>query len=138
MVPQAASFPINFVSPGIAAPAQRGEALVGAHAGAVGRLTVLVLEPGTFKLSGPLSETGVGALSGATVEVLSGIGQGLRTTSHSNGYALYGVAGPVRVRASAEGFTPQVLDLVVTNHGATQAFALTLVKQPRTFRESGR
>ena len=75
---------------------------------------MLVLEPGTFKLSGPLSETGVGALNGATVEVLSGIGQGLRATSNSKGYALYGVAGPVRLRASAEGFTPQVLDVVVT------------------------
>jgi hypothetical protein len=123
--PNAESFPIHFTSPGIAAPAQRGEATVSANAGGIGRLTVLVLEPGTFKLTGPVSEPGVGALNGATVEVLSGIGQGLRATSNSKGYALYGVAGPVRLRASADGFTPQVLDVVVTGNDATQAFALT-------------
>ena len=83
-----------------------------------------VLEPGTFKLSGSLSEDGVGALHGATVEVLSGTGTGLRATSDSKGYALYGVAGPVRLRASAEGFTPQVLDVVVTGD-TTQALDLT-------------
>jgi hypothetical protein len=55
--PNATSFPIHFTSPGIAAPAQRGEALVVANAGTVGRLNVLVLEPGTFKLSGVVSET---------------------------------------------------------------------------------
>ena len=118
--PNAELFPIYFTSPGIAAPARRGEATVSANAGGIGRLTVRVLEPGTFKLGGPLSETGVGALHGATVEVLSGVGQGLRATSDSKGYALYGVAGPVRLRASAEGFTPQVLDVVVTGD-TTQA-----------------
>jgi hypothetical protein len=123
--PNAESFPIHFISPGIAAPAQRGEATVVANAGAIGRLTVLVLEPGTFRLTGAVSETGVGPLSGATVEVLSGIGQGLRATSASKGYSLYGVAGPVRLRASAEGFTPQILDVVVTGNDATQGFALT-------------
>ena len=123
--PNGESFPIHFVSPGIAAPARRGEAVVSARTEAVGRLTVMVLEPGTFKLSGPVSETGVGSLFGVTVEVLSGIGQGLRATSDRNGYALYGVAGPVRLRASAEGFTPQDLDVVVTGNDATQAFDLT-------------
>ena len=125
--PSAASFPIHFIGPGIAAPAQRGEALVVANAGAIGRLTVLVLEPGTFKLSGPVSEAGVGALYGATVEVLSGIGQGLQATSDSHGYALFGVSGPVRLRASADGFAPLVHDVVVTGNDATQAFDLTPV-----------
>ena len=63
--PNGAEFPIHFTSPGIAAPAQRGEALVSANAGMLGRLNVLVLEPGTFKLTGLVSETGVGALYGA-------------------------------------------------------------------------
>jgi hypothetical protein len=124
--PNAESFPIYFISPGTAGPARRGEAVVSARAEAVvGRLTVMVLEPGTFKLSGPVSETGVGSLFGVTVEVLSGIGQGLRATSDRNGYALYGVAGPVLLRASAEGFTPQVLDVVVTSNDSRQAFDLT-------------
>ena len=123
--PNSTSFPIHFTSPGIAAPAERGEALVVANAGTVGRLSVLVLEPGTFKLSGVVSEEGVGVLFGATVEVLSGVGQGLKATSDAKGYGLYGVSGPVRLRASAEGFTPQVHDVVVTGNDATQAFALT-------------
>lgn len=124
-MPNSESFPIHFTSPGTAAPAIRGEAVVAAIAGAVGRLTVMVMEPGTFKLSGTVSETGVGALFGVTVDVLSGIGQGLRAISNSKGYALYGVAGPVRLRASAEGFTPEVLDVVVTGTDATQPFTLT-------------
>jgi hypothetical protein len=124
--PDATSFPIHFTGPGIAAPAQRGEANIGANAsGKIARLNVLVLEPGTFKLSGPVSEAGVGALFGATVEVLSGIGQGLHATSDSNGYALYGVSGPVRLRASADGFAPLVHDVVVTDNGATESFVLT-------------
>jgi len=134
--PTAESFPIHFTSPGIAAPAQRGEAIVVADAvGTLARLSVMVLEPGTFKLSGTISEAGAGPLLyGATVEVLSGIGQGLRAvpgswinadTWDSKRYSLYGVAGPVRLRASAEGYTPQVRDVVVTGNDATQAFALT-------------
>ena len=123
--PNGASFPINFASPGIAAPAQRGEALVVANAGTIGRLTALVLEPGTFKVTGLVSEAGVGALDGAMVEVLSGVGQGLQATSNSKGYALYGVSGPVRLGASADGFTPQVHDVVVTGNDATEAFILT-------------
>ena len=124
-LPNDTSFPIHFTSPGIAAPAQRGEALVRANAGTVGRLNVMVLEPGTFKLSGVVSEEGVGALHGATVEVLSGVGQGLKATSDSKGYGLYGVSGPVRLRASADGFTPQIHDVAVTGNDATQAFDLT-------------
>ena len=35
------------------------------------------------------------------------------------------MAGQVQVRVSAEGFAPQVLNLVVVAHGATHAFELT-------------
>ena len=125
-LPNATSFPIHFTSPGAAAPAQRGEVTIVTNAsGTIARLNVLVLEPGTFKLSGPVSEAGVGALFGATVEVLSGNGRGLQATSDSHGYALYGVSGPVRLRASADGFAPQVHDVVVTDNGATESFVLT-------------
>lgn len=126
--PNAPSFPIHFTSPGIAGTARRGDANIVANAsGMRATLNVLVLEPGTFKLSGPVSEAGVGALYGATVEVLSGIGQGLQATSDSHGYALYGVSGAVRLRASADGFAPQVHDVVVTGNDATQPFDLTPV-----------
>jgi hypothetical protein len=128
--PNAGGFAIHFTGPGVAAPAERGETLVVANAGKIARLNVLVLEPGTFKLRGLVSEGGVGTLSGATVEVLSGIGQGLHATSDSKGYALYGVAGPVRLHASADGFTPQIHEVVVTGNDAADSFALTLVDTP--------
>ena len=123
--------PICFTDPGVAAPAQRGEVTIVANlSGRLARLTVLVLERGTFKVTGLVSEAGVGALSGATVEVLSGIGQGIHATSDRNGYALYGVAGPVRLRASADGFTAQTHEVVVTGNDAADSFALTLIDTP--------
>jgi hypothetical protein len=123
---------IHFTGPGVAAPAQRGEALVGAYTGKLARTLVLVLEPGTFKLSGSIvSEAGGGPMSGVTVEVLSGSGQGLRTLTSGKGeYALYGVAGPVRIRASADGFSPQVHDVVVNAFGVTESFTLPPVEAP--------
>jgi hypothetical protein len=115
----------------VAADAKRGEITVSAIAGGkVGFLNVLVLEPGTYKLKGEVSESGVGSLTGATVKVLSGTGQGLQAITNGQGYALYGVAGPVRVRASAEGFTPQVHDVVVTENNVTETFTLTPVHPP--------
>lgn len=129
--PNATSFPIHFTSPGIAAPARRGDANIVANAsGMRATLNVLVLEPGTYKLSGLVSEADVGPLYGATVEVLSGIGQGLQATSGSHGYALYGVSGAVRLRASADGFTPQIHEVVVTGNDAADSFALRPIDAP--------
>jgi len=128
--PNARGYAIHFTSPGVAAPAERGETLVVANAGKIARLNVLVLEPGTFKLRGLVSEAGVGALYGATVEVVSGIGQGLQATSNSQGYGLYGVSGPVQLRASADGFTPQIHEVVVTGNDAADSFALTPIDAP--------
>jgi hypothetical protein len=91
---------------------------------------VLVLESGTFKLSGVVSESDGGPLEGVTVEVLSGTGSGLHATTDGQGrYALYGVAGLVRLHASADGFTPQDHDVVVTGNDATDGFALTTVER---------
>lgn len=65
---------------------------------------VLVLEDGTFRVTGRVEESGAG-LSGAQVEVVSGTGTGLRTTTTGGGsYALYGLAGDVRIDATLEGF----------------------------------
>ena len=47
-------------------------------------MNVLVLEPGTFKLGGGVSDSSGGTISGVTVEVLSGTGKGLKaTTGHA-------------------------------------------------------
>jgi hypothetical protein len=77
-------------------------------------LTVLVLEPGTFRISGTVTEARGGPLS-AAIEIVSGRGTGLHTTTARGQYALYGVAGDVQLRASADGFETQVHRTVVTD-----------------------
>ena len=60
-------------------------------------MNVLVLEPGTFKLSGVVSDSSGGMISGVTVEVLSGTGKGLKATTDSHGqYAFMEWPGPCR------------------------------------------
>jgi hypothetical protein len=125
---------IRFTSAGVAVAdaSGRGETPVSAlYGGKSGSIQVLVLETGSFKLSGVVSESGGGSLDGVTVAVLSGTGQDLQATTGGHGhYALYGVAGPVRLRAAADGFAPQVHDVVVVGNDATDTFALTRLAAP--------
>jgi hypothetical protein len=88
-------------------------------------LAVDILQPGTFKLTGTLTQAGGGPIH-ARVEVLSGIGQGLSASGFGS-YALYGLSGPAQLRASvsAENFIAQVQDVVVNGPGVTQDFALS-------------
>jgi len=125
---------VYFTSPGVAFGANRGEFDIAALMDGkwpYASFHVFVLESGTFKLSGVVSESDGEALEGVTVEILSGTGRGLHATTDGHGrYALYGVAGPVRLHASADGFTPQDHDVVVTGNNATDGFALTTVERP--------
>ena len=85
---------------------------------------VLILPTGTFKLSGTVRDIG-GTLDSATVEVISGTGAPQSTRSSFNGtYALYGVAGQIRLRVSASGYQPQEDVIVVSDHAARD-FSLT-------------
>jgi hypothetical protein len=81
-------------------------------------LPVLVLEPGTYRISGTV--TSAGLPESAAIEIVSGRGIGLRTTSNSLGgvgrYALYGAAGNVELRVSADGFDQQIRRIVVTDN----------------------
>ena len=94
-----------------------GEGRVGANAG--GRSTsrpVLVLLPGTYKLSGTVTDAS-GSVDGVDVEVLSGTGAGQRARSRFDGsYTLYGVAGQVQLRASAPGYVTQDFEVTVGSH----------------------
>jgi hypothetical protein len=94
-------------------------------------LSVLVLEPGTFRISGTVVSAGVPEL--AAIEIVSGIGSGLRTTSNSASglgpYALYGAAGNVELRVSADGFNQQIRRIVVTDN-TTSDFDLNPVGAP--------
>ena len=95
----------------------RGETVIGADFQQVrGTKLMLVLEPGTYKLYGRITEERE-SLEGATVEVVSGTGTGLKTTTDVRGqYALYGVAGSIRFRVSAHGFEDRTQDVTVSDH----------------------
>ena len=127
-----ASFALSFTSPGVTAARLRGERnLFALYEGKRGMMNVLVLEPGTFKLSGGVSDSSGGLLDDVTVEVLSGTGKGLKATTNNIGqYGLYGVAGPVQLRTSADGFRAQIRDVIVTGNGGPEPFALTPVETP--------
>jgi hypothetical protein len=127
-----AGFALSFTSPGVTAAAIRGERnLFALYEGNRGMLNVLVLEPGTFKLSGVVSNSSGGMLDDVTVEVVSGTGKGLKATTNNVGqYVIYGVAGPVRLRTSADGFRAEIRDVIVTGNGGSESFALTPVETP--------
>ena len=123
---------LQLTSPGVFLAVHPGEATVRAVFNRqVSSVNVFVLEKGTFKLSGVVSELDGRLLSGVTVEVLSGTGAGLQATTDFRGeYALYGVSGPLRLRASVDGYTTQIHDVAITAHGATEVFALVPTEVP--------
>ena len=127
-----AGFALSFTSPGVTAAGIRGERnLFARYEGKRGMLNVLVLEPGTFKLSGVVTDSSGGSLDDVTVEVLSGTGKGLKTTTNYIGqFGLYGVAGPVQLRTSADGFHAEMREVVVTGNEGSEPFALTPVETP--------
>ena len=99
--------------------------------GKVASIRVLVLPAGTFKLSGVITESGGGSLAGVTVAVVSGAGESLQTTSDGRGvYALYGVAGEVRLVGRLGRVHLQIHEVVVTGNDASDSFALVPVETP--------
>ena len=134
-------FPIYFTGAGTAAAVKYGEQDIragyystltsnGPAGWTSGNLTVFVLDPGTFKLDGTVLNSRGGVIAGAAVEVLSGTGKGLKATTDFEGrYALFGVAGPIRVRTSAEGFPEDIRDVDVIQNVAVR-LSLTPVMDP--------
>jgi hypothetical protein len=84
----------------------------------LGRLRVVVLSPGTFRLSGRVTEAETGAPLHAQVTILSGTGAGQRALAMETdgSYAVFGVAGRVTAQASEESFEPQTRTITVTDH----------------------
>jgi Carboxypeptidase regulatory-like domain len=79
-------------------------------------IEVMVLTPGTFRLSGTVSQDGQ-PIADATVELLEGSGVAMSTQTDASGvYRLFGVAGSVEVRASKDGYMPQVNRLSVSSN----------------------
>lgn len=135
---------------GVAQAVGRGEATLVAHYRQSSAFwPVLVIEDGTFVLSGTIKEThaGVNGLFDAGIEVIQGIGAGLRTrsTDFTGAFALYGVAGPIQLRVSANGYETATIAINVTQRhtesivltptstppgGLTGAWSLTLISPP--------
>jgi hypothetical protein len=81
-----------------------------------GAVHVLVLEPGTFRISGVVTESGQ-PMGGVRVRVVAGRRAGLQVTTPPSGtYALYGLAGPTELGVTEEGLEPLVRSVVVTDH----------------------
>jgi len=125
---------VYFTGPGMAVGANRGEGEVAARLGAKqSSQHVLVLEDGTFKLSGTVAETGGRLVPGASVDVISGTGSGLHAVTDTQGrYALYGVAGQIRLRASSPGLNTEERDAVVSSDASLDPLALAPLERPES------
>jgi hypothetical protein len=124
--------PASFTSPGVVQAANAGEIDLFANYGNKnGSLHLLVVPDGTYKLSGTVLESSGRAVGGVGIDVLAGTGTGLHAITNMSGiYALYGVAGTVRVRASDDGFAPQTRDVIVTSDASADPFTLTPLETP--------
>jgi hypothetical protein len=108
---------LSLTATGLATGGDRGDSVVTVRFdGRTAEAMIFVLPKGTFRLAGIVTEGGVG-LEKATVTVLSGVGEGLEASSDFYGhYFLYGVAGPVEVRASKMGYRERTERINVTTH----------------------
>jgi hypothetical protein len=130
------SSPVYFTSPGVALANGTGEQLVRATFtfprgdqpdSRASELRVRILDPGTFVLTGTIAGSQGESIPGR-VDVLEGIGAGRR--AFGGRYTLLGVAGLVRLQASAEGWVPQVHEVLVTGNGVVHDFALDPLETP--------
>jgi hypothetical protein len=85
---------------------------------------ISVLRPGTWSVKGTVADAGFG-LSGARVEVVSGIGAGKTATTDAIGdYRLYGIAGVVQIRASLSGYEDDTRSITVNANQTQVTFTL--------------
>jgi hypothetical protein len=91
--------------------------------------TVNVTEPGTFSVTGSVSDGSAG-LNAARVDVVSGTGTGrFATTTSAGGFRIFGLAGLVELKASADGYVSRSQTLNV-NANTNASFTLTPVVPP--------
>lgn len=111
---------LSFAAGGLATARARGETHVTARfqGRSSNGVAVFVLEDGTFRLSGRVTESGSG-LPEARVEVVSGAGTGLSATTSFNGsFALYGVGGAAVIDVTLDGFEKERRSILVTGHSS--------------------
>ena len=113
------SYVLSIASGGGAVAAKPGQVVLAAeNSGRRAGIDVLVLPPGTFRLTGTVSEAGT-PIADAAVDLLEGSRAVKSTRSDDTGmYRLFGVAGNIEVRASKAGYITQVNRLTVSGHSA--------------------
>jgi hypothetical protein len=105
---------IEVSATGVARGVSVGMATVAAASGLFASKSIIVVPPNTFNLSGRVVEDGLG-LEGVTMTVEWGIGQGLTTVTDAKGkYTMFGVAGPIVLQASRDGYQPAPQEVTVT------------------------
>jgi hypothetical protein len=102
---------------GLATGHSNGEGNVQATmTGVVANATVLVMPPGTYRLTGTVTESGL-SVWGARVTVVAGTGIGVGDNTDENGmYRLFGVAGDVQVQVTDQGYVPLTKSTHVTTN----------------------
>lgn len=108
---------LSFSSTGLASGHQRGEVTVRAALGGFTTLRpeVMVLPTGTFRLSGRVTDADI-PVPEATISVVAGQGSGETTIAREGAYILYGVAGPIELRARAAGYAELRQRVTVNAH----------------------
>lgn len=106
---------LSISSTGEATGGKDGEAVVAAESSAKrASLQVLVLTPGTHRVTGLVSDGGT-PIAGATVDVIDGSRAVMSARTDADGiYRLYGLVGDVEVRVRADGYPDQVRGIPVT------------------------
>lgn len=118
------------VSPsGVAKGGARGEAIVRvSYGGWSASARVFVMPPDTYRLSGTVTDSGMG-IAGVTVTIIAGVGENLTTMTDGRGtYALYGVRDHVRLQAKAAGYLNRSEDVDVRDH---RAFDFEVIPEQR-------
>ena len=110
---------LTVTATGLATAQARGEVNVTARfLSKAASAHLFVLPKGTFALKGVVREQGFG-VEKVAITVLSGTGEGLTTESSVGGwFALYGVAGEVRLHLKKDGYSNATHQVSVTGHTA--------------------
>ena len=119
---------LTLTSSGLTATATRPGSffVVATLANLTAEAEVLVLPPGTFRLTGQVTDEGA-PVREAEVSVISGTGQGLTAGTDGHGkYELYGLAGLVHIRVSKDGYFDKADRIDVRAHIA-HAFEINQV-----------
>jgi Big-like domain-containing protein len=88
---------------------------------------LLALMPGTYKLTGRITEAG-SSIDGVGLAVVSGVGEGLATRTRDGYFTFLGVGGRVVLQAKKDGYDNK-LETIIVNESLTHDFEMTPVRQ---------